>query len=503
VNLNQPVQAVEEFTFPELFAWRELAIGGLILMDLSWGLIWVEFLAGLEGSENSIGVFLVLSSAMIGTHLLSRTMSFFRLKVLVQRALLLVFLCFLILAGFRALQPGEIEGVGDLVSQPAASLGDLSNLIPAEFVIAIAILIFARRGIGLAQEFIGPMKVLSSFRLGFLMFLGYILLATTLMGISPGMSWIVFLAAGMIALASSRVALLALIRGGRRSPFNREWVLGLGVAVGLAILLAAGFAILLSGVGGILLGILFRLVVALLYLLLFPLVLVTTYALTWLIGFLQLEDSDFTNTLTMGLERLSDLFADLSSYVSDFSWILEALTALWFRWGSLVKLVTCSSIILFVGLVAILQLRELNRRRQATGTDDLEVERINIGILGQLARALRDNLTNRLRVRRPPKDLKNLAAARVRQIYFELSDLSSSLGTPRRRSQTPHEYLPDLESVFVNMESELNLITDAYVRVRYGELPEDESELQEVEVAWASVEAFGRRRLKAAGGSSA
>ena len=500
MNLEEPVQKVEEFTFPEFFAWRELAIGGLILMDLSWGLIWVEVLAGLERRENSIGVFLVLSSAMIGAHLLSRAMSFLRLKVLVQRVALLVFLLFLILAGFRTLLPGEIEGVGELVGQPLASLGDLSNLIPAEFVITVAVLIFARRGIGLSQEFIGPMKVLSRFRLGFLMFLGYIVLVTTLMGISPGMSWIVFLAAGMIALASSRVALLSLIRGGRRSPFNREWVLGLAVAVGLAILLAAGFAIILSGVGGILLGVLLRLVVALLYLLLYPLVLVTTYAITWLFGFLNLEDSGFTNALTMGLERLSELFADISSYVSDFSWILEALTALWFRWGSLVKLVTCSSIILFVGVVAILQLRELSRRRQATGTDDLEVERIGIGILGHLARTLRDSLSNRLRVRRSEKDIKNLAAARVRQIYFDLSGLSSSLGTPRRGSQTPLEYLPDLEAVFVNMGSDLNLITDAYVRVRYGELPEDESELKAVEEAWIRVEAFGQRRLKAVGG---
>jgi hypothetical protein len=91
----------------------------------------------------------------------------------------------------------------------------------------------------------------------------------------------------------------------------------------------------------------------------------------------------------------------------------------------------------------------------------------------------------------------------VRQIYFELSALSSDLGRPRRIAQTPREYLPDLGTVFVNMESDLREITDAYIRVRYGELPEDEAELRGIEEAWSRLQAFGRLRLRGASGKSA
>lgn len=53
--------------------------------------------------------------------------------------------------------------------------------------------------------------------------------------------------------------------------------------------------------------------------------------------------------------------------------------------------------------------------------------------------------------------------------------------------QTPLEFLPTLRGLFPNHFDEIKLITEAYNRVRYGELPEVSGDIQRVEEAWRRV----------------
>jgi hypothetical protein len=84
-----------------------------------------------------------------------------------------------------------------------------------------------------------------------------------------------------------------------------------------------------------------------------------------------------------------------------------------------------------------------------------------------------------------------LAAARIRRIYVELLRLSADLGCPRPAQDTPQEYLLSLREVYASHQHELELITRAYERVRYGELPETRAEIVDVEAAWEKVLARG------------
>ena len=88
-----------------------------------------------------------------------------------------------------------------------------------------------------------------------------------------------------------------------------------------------------------------------------------------------------------------------------------------------------------------------------------------------------------------------LAAARIRRIYAQLMQLSADLGKPRPAAFTPLEYLPSLEKLFPNHPEELRLVTGAYLRVRYGELPETHQEVEQVDVAWKRVREQGRVML--------
>ena len=79
-------------------------------------------------------------------------------------------------------------------------------------------------------------------------------------------------------------------------------------------------------------------------------------------------------------------------------------------------------------------------------------------------------------------------AASIRQLYQAMCNAAAAAGHTRSPSETPYEYLATLGEVWPDNQPEAHLITEAYVRVRYGEIPETEEELQEIRQAWRQLE---------------
>ncbi|MDT8305074.1 MAG: DUF4129 domain-containing protein [Anaerolineae bacterium] len=79
------------------------------------------------------------------------------------------------------------------------------------------------------------------------------------------------------------------------------------------------------------------------------------------------------------------------------------------------------------------------------------------------------------------------AAASIRRIYRQMGELAAAYGYPRAAAQTPNEYLSTLGELWPDGQDESTQITQAYVRVRYGEVPETEEELQALRRAWAHL----------------
>ena len=65
-----------------------------------------------------------------------------------------------------------------------------------------------------------------------------------------------------------------------------------------------------------------------------------------------------------------------------------------------------------------------------------------------------------------------------------MSVLAASYGYARASAQTPYEYQQTLDELWPEGQAENALITRAYVRVRYGELPESDEELRALHRAW-------------------
>jgi len=80
-----------------------------------------------------------------------------------------------------------------------------------------------------------------------------------------------------------------------------------------------------------------------------------------------------------------------------------------------------------------------------------------------------------------------LAARTIRRIYAQTAALATACGAPRPACDTPYEYLPTLTRLFPGVEPELEMITGAYVRAHYGELPDTPERLAEVRNAFRRV----------------
>jgi hypothetical protein len=75
-------------------------------------------------------------------------------------------------------------------------------------------------------------------------------------------------------------------------------------------------------------------------------------------------------------------------------------------------------------------------------------------------------------------------AASIRRIYQQMLEAAAAIGYPRGESETPFEFLPTLAEIWPDNTADSQLITQAFVKIRYGELPETEEELAAINAAW-------------------
>lgn len=81
-------------------------------------------------------------------------------------------------------------------------------------------------------------------------------------------------------------------------------------------------------------------------------------------------------------------------------------------------------------------------------------------------------------------------AASIRHIYQNMCRAAAVSGYPRANADTPFEYLTTLFKAWPENQADTQLITDAYVKIRYGELPESAEELDTIRQAWKRLEAM-------------
>lgn len=472
--------------------WREATILALVVMELSWIVPWYRSLTPATYAVEPVRVFLVLGGIYVGVHLVVRLTNFLRVRMDIRRGILVALFIASILAGYKTLlYANEPVSFDELFTRPLRAFTDYTSLIPDEFVIALMALLVSWRAMMLSQEFIEPLTVRRKFQLGIIMFIAFVFFNTLVTGETPGPVIYLFFFSGLIALGAARIAVLTGLRGGRVNPFDRTWSIGMLLATLIVVGLAAvaeslvGEGMFIEQAGAVLLGALILLAVALISPAIYFLPLLANR-----IPFAQERVAEIFE----GFERLRMTMMGAAARLFEF---LENSGII--NWSLYLKPILLWSVVIVAGLAILISLSRWLWKEGSREQDDRQILMTTADLLLLLKESVQDNMRRvgegvaGLRRLRPGQQL--LAAARIRRIYAELMALSEKLDRPRRSAQTPLEYLPALNQLFPDSLRELAIITQAYLRVRYGELPETRQEVKAVEHAWKQIRIQGQEQL--------
>jgi len=346
-----------------------------------------------------------------------------------------------------------------------------------DVIIFLLVLFLWWRGLVLAQRRLESSTLVSHFRLGLVM-----LAVTTVVGgfILPWPSYqfvFAFFFVSLLGIALARAEEVGQQYGGSQSPFGLGWLATL-VAVSLVVLLlAAGVATLLTGEN---VSHFIEPALELQRLVLTVLV----YVMAWIMRIVSVFLFAVFGELDLrGLERLlTPARSTPLVQPQQPSFTVEQL-------ASAKAVGTIGGVLLLLLLVAF-SLRRLRaqagRRRGEERESVWEGAHLRFGLRDLLRRGRRQ-LDGAVSALTHSTLDRFFAALTIRRIYAHLGALAAEQGYPRASHETPYEYLPTLERSFPGNHDEVVRITEAYVAVHYGQVPERPEGLAVVQAAWERI----------------
>jgi hypothetical protein len=363
-----------------------------------------------------------------------------------------------------------------------------SLTIPREGIVFVLVLYVWWRGLALAQRRTSSGDVAYRFRLGVVVLSVMLVLASLIVEAPLHPFVFAYFFAGLIGIALARADEALTRHGGEKSIVGPGWLLGVGLAGLVVVLLASGVAALLTGENLLWIG---RPLLVVLRWLLFGLVYVMGLVAEVIVRFVQLIVRD------IDLERLRATLSPLRQLrppepiPEPSRWSPEQLASF--------RTVAVLGGALLLAVAVSLSLRWLRRPRggREAGERESVWEDVDVALAAQrLARRALGWLENQADVARSRLG-RYLATLTIRRVYARLVDLATDIGFPRMPHLTPYEYLPTLAEAFPSHRAEIRTITEAYVLVHYGEVPDDPARLAAVSAAWEKVRESARQSASA------
>jgi hypothetical protein len=478
---------------PRLNPWEELAYFSMFIMELSWIISGYLLLAAPSGIADVWISVLALGGILAVVLLVLRLFEALDIKKSFRRWAFALLILLSLLAGLKLLVYFHEKMTLDLIFRSALDTLNTSDpRLPSLFPAILLIIVTAYRGTVLAGEEAVPSAVAHSLCLG-LVLLGFqgLYAAITVKTIPGALGFLlIFLFAGLLGMTSARIFIGAQLRGGQRLPFERQRVIGLIIAILGLVLLAGLAALLVSSSWGLRLfiylvglgGLLLQWLIIAIGILLSPIYIVILWVVQWIIDWLiPLFKNISPNT------QQNDLLSKLQEFASQQPVLAVDYT--------LLNRLLFGGLILAAVVVVTLLIRFRSNRGKPVELGETESLLSQADLLKQVRQSARNMLNELAQKMGFRQAARRLAAQRIRAIYIDLLDLAERLKYPRRLQQTPLEYLPELQNVFPGSRQELALITQAYLRVRYGELPETLAEVSSIENAWRQVQSEGQSQL--------
>ena len=375
----------------------------------------------------------------------------------------------------------------DWVADMVESLFSMLNVLPPDLLILILALVAWWRGIVASRQEADIDQIWYRFRLGVFGLLVYLIVAA--FGPPPEVTGLLFgfFFFGLMSVALARILELGGIHSS--SLGSRQWVSVLAGAIlgSLALALLASL-IFAQGTVRTVLGWfrpLVRLVERLLWYVVSALVYLIWPLLEMLLNFARSVTADQLNIF------MSPLMSPLAS-PQEFAEQAAESTGL----GSFCK-ATAVVLIAVGGLYLVsLAIRRLAERRDEENQD----ERESLWSSGDLLNDLKDGLQRTL------EGLRNLgrretrghrSAASIRKMYASVVDLAEEAGYPRDLAETPYEHRAVLYQAFPGGNRAVDAITEAYVRVHYGEVPDTREEMEQLRLYYRELQGLVTQKAEA------
>jgi len=352
------------------------------------------------------------------------------------------------------------------------------------------------RGLALAQRRLDSRSVAFRFRLG------VVLLAVTtgIAGSKIALPYhhlvFLFFFTSLLGIALARAEEVGQQYGGRQTPFDLGWLTTIVITSTIVLALAAGLTSVLTGRS---LGRALSPVLHVVRVLLFVLV----YAFAWAAQFLIEPLIALLQRYEIG-RALADVFDELTPlrYITEQNGPNEPIFT-----PEQLEILRLGVAVLGAGIVLLLIAISLYRlQAKWSGPTDEERESVWEGV--QLQRSLsklfergRQRLNNARDALAHSGLGHRFTALTIRRIYAHTASLAADRGFPRAIDETPYDYLPALERAFPENREDIVQITESYVAVHYGELPERQRDLAVVRSAWRRIrqQAANRQRKGSSG----
>jgi len=472
--------------------WHELGLISLVIMELTWVLPWFRSITpAIQESGNQTSLLALLFFLLIVIYA-NRTLRVIDMPAMMHRLILITILIIGLYSLLCVLvYPGLSLSFGEIINRIVISLENAFNDIPEGFIVILMGMYLWWRGIAIASS--GPLEIRSTerkFRFGILMLgvFGIVFKGsqvTFLLDVLP-----LYFAFGLLAVTFSRTSSLGRGVTAYRLPYTGSWFVGMMVITAFTILLGLfSSKALQSNTAAKIFDFFSRgynQLLNLLQILLLPLIEAFIFIAEKITEFLsRLIDAE-------SLAGTPDQIPELPTPVLPFEQSESIL--------QIPPAVTIIIVLLILLVLVILIVRRPNRRyRYRVPVIDDEGETI---FEPEEIRSRIRRIVNQVRegielVRTFGLGRRMLAATVIRRIYTQLLYLAAELGCPRHRAETPYEFQERLMELFPEQREQVGLITDAYVHVRYGEIPEEDRIISLVEGAWDSINKearkFGRR----------
>ena len=339
------------------------------------------------------------------------------------------------------------------------------------------------RGLMLAQRRLDSRSVAFRFRLG------VVLLAIT-SGIAGAMvPWphhhfvFLFFFTSLLGIALARAEEVGQQYGGGQSPFGLGWLATLVAASSVVLLMAIGLTSLLTG--DTLIRII-RPILAILEVLAFAVV----FALAWAAQLLIEPLLALLRRYEIGqaLEKVFDQMELPGPFEGEIQPQEPFFTPEQLAILRVTVAIVGAALLLLIVAISLYRLRarsgERSNEKRESVWEGVHL-RSNLDELLKRGRRRLGGVTEALIHSRLGQ---MFAALTIRRIYAHMASLAAERGYRRAIDETPYDYLPTLCRAFPENPREVTQITESYVAVHYGELPEQEEELAEVRSAWQRIQ---------------